>query len=60
LLSSPGAPSLPGTAISAGRCEPQIAEAAPEGNPAQLIRETLALEREITAGLEKLLKEIEE
>lgn len=30
----------------------QIAEPAPEGNPAQLIRETLALEREIVTGLE--------
>ena len=38
----------------------QLAEPAPEGNPAQLIRETLALEREIVTGLEKLLKEIEE
>jgi len=37
-----------------------IPEPAPEGNPAQLIRETLALEREIVTGLEKLLKEIEE
>ena len=27
---------------------------------AQLIRETIALEREIVTGLEKLLKEIEE
>jgi type I restriction enzyme M protein len=46
--------------LAAGRYKPQIAAPAPEGNPAQLIRETLALEREITAGLEKLLKEIEE
>jgi hypothetical protein len=30
------------------------------GNTAQLIRETLALEREIVTGLEKLLKETEE
>lgn len=32
----------------------------PEGNPVQLICETLTLEREILTGLEKLLKEIEE
>ena len=29
------------------------------GNPAQLIRETLALERGIVTGMEKLPKEIE-
>ena len=46
--------------LAAGRYKPQIAEPAPEGNPAQLIRETLALEREIVTGLEKLLKEMEE
>lgn len=39
---------------AAGRYKPQIAEPAPEGNPAQLIHETLALEREIVTGLEKL------
>jgi len=46
--------------LAAGRYKPQIAEPAPEGNPAQFICETLALEREIVTGLEKLLKEIEE
>ena len=45
--------------LAAGRYKPQIAEKAPDEDPAQLIRETLALEKEITAGLEKLLREIE-
>lgn len=36
-----------------------MAEKAPEEDPIQLIRETLAIEREIADGLEKLLKEIE-
>ncbi|MBW1997695.1 MAG: hypothetical protein JRJ29_06990 [Deltaproteobacteria bacterium] len=37
----------------------QIAEKAPDDDPAELIRETLAIELEIADGLEKLLKEIE-
>lgn len=45
--------------LAAGRYKPQIAEKAPDEDPAQLIRETLAIEREIAEGLEKLLKEIE-
>jgi type I restriction enzyme M protein len=45
--------------LAAGRYKPQIAERPPEEDPAELIREALAIEREITAGLEKLLKEIE-
>ncbi len=45
--------------LAAGRYKPQIAEKAPEEDPAELIRETLAIEEEITDGLEKLLKEIE-
>ncbi|WP_447602898.1 type I restriction-modification system subunit M [Nitrospira sp. Nam80] len=45
--------------LSAGRYKPQIAEKPPEQDPAQLIRETLAIEREITGGLEKLLKDVE-
>jgi hypothetical protein len=36
-----------------------IAEKPPEEDPADLIREVLAIEREISAGLEKLLQEIE-
>lgn len=45
--------------LAAGRYKPQVAEKAPEEDPADLIRETLAIEREITEGLEKLLKEVE-
>ncbi len=44
--------------LAAGRYKPQIAEKAPDEDPAQLIRETLAIEREIADGLEKLLREI--
>ncbi|HOI96724.1 MAG TPA: class I SAM-dependent DNA methyltransferase [Syntrophobacter fumaroxidans] len=45
--------------LAAGRYKPQIAEKAPDEDPAQLIRETLAIERDIAAGLEKLLREVE-
>jgi type I restriction enzyme M protein len=45
--------------LAAGRYKPQIAEKAPAEDPAELIRETLAIEREITSGLEKLLQEVE-
>jgi type I restriction enzyme M protein len=45
--------------LAAGRYKPQVAEKAPEEDPAQLIREVLALEREIATGLEKLLSEVE-
>ncbi len=45
--------------LAAGRYKPQIAEKAPDEDPAELIRETLAIEREIAAGLEKLLLEVE-
>jgi type I restriction enzyme M protein len=45
--------------LAAGRYKPRIAETPPEGDPAQLIRESLAIEREITGGLEKLLAELE-
>ncbi|MEO0249694.1 MAG: class I SAM-dependent DNA methyltransferase [candidate division WOR-3 bacterium] len=44
--------------LAAGRYKPQIAEKAPDDDPAQLIRETLTIERDIAAGLEKLLKEV--
>ncbi len=44
--------------LAAGRYKPQIAEKPPEEDPAQLIREVLAIEREITAGLEKLLTDV--
>ena len=45
--------------LAAGRYKPQIAEKAPDEDPAELIREVLAIEREIAEGLEKLLREIE-
>jgi len=45
--------------LAAGRYKPQIAEKVPDDDPAELIRETLDIEREIAKGLEKLLKEIE-
>jgi type I restriction enzyme M protein len=44
--------------LAAGRYKPQIAEKAPDDDPAELIRETLAIEREIAGGLEKLLQEV--
>lgn len=45
--------------LAAGRYKPQVAEKAPDEDPAEIIREVLALEKDITLGLEKLLKEIE-
>jgi type I restriction enzyme M protein len=45
--------------LTAGRFKPQISEKVPDEDPAELIRETLAIEREIADGLKKLLKEIE-
>lgn len=45
--------------LAAGRYKPQVAEKVPDEDPAQLIRETLAIEREIADGLEKLLREVE-
>lgn len=45
--------------LAAGRYKPQVHQAAPEEDPADLIRQTLAVEKEIASGLEKLLKEVE-
>ena len=45
--------------LAAGRYKPQVAEKAPDDDPAQLVRETLTIEREIASGLEKLLQEVE-
>lgn len=45
--------------LAAGRYKPQVAEKVPDEDPAELIRETLAIEREIAEGLEKLLEEVE-
>ena len=41
--------------LAAGRYKPQVADAAPEEDPADLIRETLEKERSIVAGLDGLL-----
>jgi len=46
--------------LTASRYKPQMGEKVPDEDPAELIRETLAIEREIADGLEKLLKEIEQ
>lgn len=45
--------------LAASRYKPRVAEPVPDEDPAELIREVLAIEKEITEGLEKLLKEIE-
>jgi type I restriction enzyme M protein len=45
--------------LGAGRYKPQVADTAPEGDPAELISKTLKVEREIASGLEKLLKDVE-
>jgi type I restriction enzyme M protein len=45
--------------LTAGRFKPQIGERVPDEDPVELIKESLAIEREIADGLEKLLKEIE-
>ena len=45
--------------LAASRYKPLIAEEVPDEDPVDLIREVLAIEREITAGLEKLLSELE-
>ncbi|EMS79055.1 type I restriction-modification system subunit M [Desulfotignum phosphitoxidans] len=46
--------------LTASRYKPQIAEEVPDEDPADLIREVLKIEQEITEGLEKLLKDVEE
>jgi len=46
--------------LAAGRYKPQMAEKPPDEDPAQLIRQVITIERDITAGLEKLLKDLEE
>ncbi len=45
--------------LAAGRYKPQVAEGAPEEDPAELIRDVLSIEKELTVGLEKLLHEVE-
>ena len=46
--------------LAASRYKPHVAEPVPDEDPADLIREVLAVEREITMGLEKLLSEVEQ
>ena len=46
--------------LAAARYKPRVAVPVPDEDPADLIREVLALEKEITAGLEKLLHEVEQ
>lgn len=45
--------------LTAGRYKPQIGEEVPDEKPIDLIHEVMAIEKEITAGLEKLLREVE-
>ena len=46
--------------LAASRYKPRVAEPVPDDDPADLIRDVLALEKEITLGLEKLLREVEQ
>ncbi|HHQ48544.1 MAG TPA: SAM-dependent DNA methyltransferase [Acidobacteria bacterium] len=46
--------------LAASRYKPRVAEPVPDEDPAELIREVLAIENEITDGLKKLLTEVEE
>ena len=45
--------------LAASRYKPRVAEPVPDEDPAELIREVLAIEREITEGMEKLLRDVE-
>jgi type I restriction enzyme M protein len=45
--------------LTASRYKPQIGEEVPDEDPAELIREVLKIEREITDGLKKLLEDLE-
>jgi type I restriction enzyme M protein len=46
--------------LAAGRYKPQLEATAPDEDPVQLIRETLAVELGLAVGLEKLLQSVEE
>jgi len=46
--------------LAAGRYKPQVAETAPDDDPAELIREVLVIEKDITDGLNQLLQQVEE
>ena len=45
--------------LAAGRYKPQVAEKAPEEDPAELIRETSKRYRNIASSLDKLLDDVE-
>ena len=45
--------------LAAGRYKPQVAEKAPEEDPAELIRDVLRIEGKIAEGLERLLQDVE-
>ncbi len=45
--------------LAAGRYKPQLSEMVPDEDPAELIQQMLAIEREIAEGLETLLREVE-
>ncbi|MBA5867560.1 MAG: N-6 DNA methylase [Nitrospira sp. CR1.3] len=45
--------------LAAGRYKPQMAEKPLDEDPAQLIRQVITIERSLTDGLEKLLKDME-
>jgi type I restriction enzyme M protein len=45
--------------LAASRYKPRVAEPVPDEDPAELIREVLAIEKEIADGLTRLLKDIE-
>jgi type I restriction enzyme M protein len=45
--------------LTASRYKPQIGEKVPDEDPADLIREVIAMEKEIASGLESLLKNLE-
>jgi type I restriction enzyme M protein len=45
--------------LAAGRYKPQIMQKRPDEDPIELIREVLAIEKEICEGLEELLREVE-
>lgn len=45
--------------LAAGSYKPQLSQALSKENAADLIRETLKIEEEITAGLDRLLREVE-
>ena len=46
--------------LAASRYKPPVADSVPAENPADLIRDVLAIEKEITTGLEKLLREVQQ